>query len=159
MTTILILSIIGIVVILAEIVLPGGILGIVGGICLVAAVVITFVEYGTTAGIIALAILVVFSIATLSWWMKFFHRLPLTRSLILKSESGHREEKGDEPSPIGSQGIALTDLMPSGYALIDDEKRDVMAESQSISKDALIEVVEVHGPSLIVKEVEKAAGE
>ncbi len=154
MTAILILSFIGIAVILAELVLPGGILGILGAVCLIVAVILTFVEYGTTAGTIAVVLLFVFAILTLSWWMKFFHRLPFTRSLILKSESGHKETENDEPSLVGSRGPALTDLMPSGYALIDDEKRDVMAEAESVSKDSLVEIVEIRGPSLIVREIE-----
>lgn len=156
MTAILILSLIGIVVILAELVLPGGILGILGGICLVAAVVLTFIEYGTTAGTIATVVLFAFAVATLSWWMKFFHRLPLTRSLILKSESGHDEKAANEPSLVGARGRTLTDLMPSGHALIREEKRDVMAETGSIPKGSVVEVVDVRGPSLIVCEVTDA---
>ncbi|MEQ1843925.1 MAG: hypothetical protein ABL994_26270, partial [Verrucomicrobiales bacterium] len=83
MTTILILCAVGILAALAELVLPGGLLGIVAVICLLGAVIATFVSYGATAGTIALGILVVAGLITLNLWMRLFHRLPFTKQLIL----------------------------------------------------------------------------
>ena len=154
MTLIIILVAIGIVAVLAELVLPGGLLGIVGALCLLGAVIVTFVEYGATAGVIGLFLLLALGVATIGWWMKYFHRLPGTKQLIHHSESGgdHREKE----TLIGLSGVALTDLVPSGYARIDGVKRDVMAESRSISKDEEVTVVAMRGPSLIVRPAEKA---
>ena len=50
MTLILILCVVGILAVLAELVLPGGILGVVGALCLVGAVIATYLAYGATAG-------------------------------------------------------------------------------------------------------------
>ncbi|MDF1849272.1 MAG: NfeD family protein [Verrucomicrobiales bacterium] len=155
MTAILILSALGIAIILAELVLPGGILGILGALCLITAVILTFVEFGPTAGTISVVILFAFFLLTLGWWMKSFHRLPLTRKLILKSESGKEDPGAGSESLIGRIGTTLTDLFPSGHALIDDEKYDVMAEAESIPKDAKIEVVAERGPSLIVRKLDE----
>ena len=41
MINIIVLSVVGILAVLAELILPGGILGIVGALCLVSAVVMT----------------------------------------------------------------------------------------------------------------------
>ena len=153
MTAIVILAAIGIVAILAELLLPGGILGIAGMLCLLGAVVMTFVEYGPTAGTGAVVLLFLFGFATLGWWMKFFHKLPVTRNLILHDASGEREAK-EEDSLVGKKGTALTDLMPSGRALVDGKKLDVMSESGAVRKDALLEVVAVRGPSVFVRELD-----
>lgn len=158
MTAIIILSVIGILVLLAELVLPGGLLGIVGAICLVAAVVLTFTEFGPTAGAVALAALFVFGICTLGWWMKFFHRLPITSRMILQSESASEEkEAGSAPALVGRTGEAVTDLVPSGHALIDGEKRGVMSEAGFIPKGTPIEIIDHRGPSLLVAPVEEQA--
>ena len=152
MTLIILLSIVGIVMILAELVLPGGILGVIGIGLLIAAVVVTFAKFGVTAGIVASALLLVFCFFVLGWWMKYFHRLPLTRKLILQNESGEEQEmKEERDSLVGKTGTTLTDLMPSGRAKIDGKKIDVIAEAGSIKADTEITVVAVRGPSIIVR--------
>lgn len=151
MTTILILSIAGIVAVIAELVLPGGILGVIGMLCLVGAVLTTFVTYGATAGVVALILLVIFGFATLGWWMKFFHKLPVTRSLLLHEEVGEDTELKERQTFVGKRGEALTDIHPSGKALIEGERIDVMTESGEIAKGAAIEVVDTRGPSIFVR--------
>ncbi len=150
-TTIIVLSIVGILAVLFEMVLPGGILGVAGALCLLAMVILCFVEYGATWGLISLGILVAFGFVMTWVWMKFFHRLPFTRSLILKSEVGDDDELEARQTIVGKTGEALTDLRPSGRARIDGEKLDVMAESGVIEKGTMIEVVETRGPSVIVR--------
>lgn len=153
MTTILILCVVGILAILAELVLPGGILGVIGGVSLVAAVILTFVSYGPGAGTLAVAALFVFGFVTLGWWMKFFHRLPLTKRLVLNDKVGEDGERRERQTLVGQEGVALTDLHPSGLAKIGDRRIDVMAESSQISKDTPVKVVAARGPSIIVRQI------
>tara|TARA_R110002096_G_scaffold314090_6_gene508315 strand:+ start:942 stop:1430 length:489 start_codon:yes stop_codon:yes gene_type:complete len=153
MTTILILSVIGIVAILAELVLPGGVLGVLGVGCLIGAVGVTFVEYGALAGFGATIALIVFGFATLGFWMKFFHKLPFTRRLILNNESGKDTKREADQELIGKTGITLTDLTPSGFARFGDQKIDVMTEAGSIPKGATVEVTATRGPTILVREV------
>jgi membrane-bound serine protease (ClpP class) len=153
MTTILILAVVGILAVLAELVLPGGLLGVIGSLCLLGAVIATYVEYGATAGTIALAVLVAIGFIALTLWMKFFHRLPFTRQLVLHDEAGVDHEREDRPSLVGQKGTALTDLYPSGKASIGEDKIDVLSEGALIAKGSLIEVVEERGPSIIVREI------
>ncbi len=152
MTTILILSVIGIIAVLAELVLPGGILGVIGALCLVAAVITTFAAYGATAGIIALAAVVVIGLMTLRVWMRSFHRLPFTKRLVLNETVGIGESLPVRGALAGETGTSLTELMPSGRAEINGEKFDVMAEGPAIRRGAPIVVVESRGPSVVVRE-------
>ncbi len=153
MTLILILCVVGIVAVLAELVLPGGILGVVGALCLVGAVIATYLGYGGVAGTIALAIVVLAGMATLSLWMRLFHRLPFTKQLVLDDSVGVDAEMRKKQDMTGRAGRALTDLMPSGRGEFDGEKIDVVAEGPSIRRDARIEIVETRGPSIIVREI------
>jgi membrane-bound serine protease (ClpP class) len=153
MTLILILSVVGIAAVLAELVLPGGILGVVGALCLVGAVIATFVSYGTTAGTIALGILVVIGLITLYLWMRLFHRLPFTKELVLNNTVGIDAGMQERQGMTGRAGTALTDLMPSGRGQFDGEKIDIIAEGPSIIRGARVEIVETRGPSIIVREI------
>lgn len=153
MTTIIILCVVGIAAILAELVLPGGILGVAGAISLLIAVVLAFVNYGATVGTLAFLALFVFGIGALALWMKNFHRLPFTKHLILSGKVGDDEELKSRQLLVGRTGVALTDLHPSGPALFEDLRIDVMAEGPEIPKDASIEIVSTSGPSIFVREV------
>ncbi|MDF1658936.1 MAG: NfeD family protein, partial [Verrucomicrobiales bacterium] len=88
------------------------------------------------------------------WWMKYFHKLPGTKQLILHDEAG-KDESGRKEL-VGLEGITLTDLVPSGHARIDGEKYDVIAEAGSIKKDSQIRVMAMRGPSLIVRALDSA---
>jgi len=154
MITIIILSVVGIAAVIAELVLPGGILGVVGALCLLSAVVMTFVEYGTGAGTGAVVLLFLFGIATLSYWMKYFHKLPVTRSLILNDEAGRDEEHDARQDMVGQSGTTLTDITPSGHVLIDGKKIDVMTEGPSIPKGSEVEITATRGPSIIVRKLD-----
>lgn len=152
MTLILILFVVGIVALLAELVLPGGILGVVGALCLFAAVIATYLEHGATAGTTALVVLVFIGIATLSFWMRLFHRLPFTKQLVLGESVGVDAEMRKKQDMTGRTGLALTDLMPSGRAEFDGDKIDVVAEGPAIRRDARVEIIDTRGPSIIVRE-------
>jgi len=156
MTTILLLSVIGILAVIAELVLPGGILGVVGAICLLGAVVTTFITYGATAGTIALAAVVAIGLVTLRIWMRFFHRLPFTKQLVLNETVGIDAQVPARAALVGRTGISLTELMPSGHAEIGGEKFDVMAEGAAIRRGATIVVVETRGPSVMVRETKES---
>jgi len=153
MTLILILSVVGIAAVIAELVLPGGILGVVGALCLVGAVIATFISHGATAGTIALGILVVLGMIILYLWMRLFHRLPFTKQLVLNDTVGVDAGMKEKQGMTGRFGTALTDLMPSGRGEFDGEKIDIVAEGPSITRGARVEIVETRGPSIIVREI------
>lgn len=151
LTLIIVLAIAGILLVIFELVIPGGILGVIGAGCLVATVVLTFVQYGPGWGIASAGLLAVFGFLMIWVWMKYFHRLPFTRKLVLQGEVGKDEELVEKQSLVGSTGKCLTDIRPSGRALIDGEKLDVISETGVIDKDSEIEVVDTRGPSVIVR--------
>jgi membrane-bound serine protease (ClpP class) len=154
LTTILVLVALGILAILAELVLPAGILGVAGAIALMAAVVLIFNDYGMATGLAAFIALLVFGFAVFWYWMKYFHRLPFTRKMVHQTEVGDDEGRSEMKSMAGKSGHALTDLRPSGRALIDGERVDVIAESGIIEKGSNLRVISVSGATLMVRAAE-----
>lgn len=153
MSVIIILAVIGILCILAELVLPGGIIGIGGVICLLASVVMTFVNYGFKAGAFAFIAFVILGFVMLWFWMKHFQKLPGTKQLVLDKALNDRSEDKRLAALIGKEGIALTKIAPSGHVEVGDEKLDVMSESGIIEKGASVKIIETRGPSIFVEEL------
>jgi membrane-bound serine protease (ClpP class) len=153
MTAIIALAVVGIILLLAELVLPGGIVGIGGTICLLASVTLTFVNYGAMAGAVALVSVLIFGVIMLALWVKNFHRLPFTRKLVLNKAIDDSTEEDWLESLVGREGISLTKIAPSGHADIDNQKVDVMTESNTIEKGKSIRVIETRGPSIFVEEI------
>jgi membrane-bound serine protease (ClpP class) len=153
MTLIIILAVIGFAFLLAELVLPGGILGVGGFLCLVASVVMTFNEYGPRAGAYAFLGVLLLGFIMLVIWMKNFKRLPFTRQLVLQKEIDDHEEEDRLNRLVGKEGLTETVVAPSGHATIEGEKIDVMTEVGRIEKGQAVRVVEVRGPSIFVEPV------
>ncbi len=151
-STIVILAVFGIVALLLEMVLPGGVLGVAGGLCLVASAILCFVEFGFWAGFAASVGIVVLGFSLAWGWMKFFHRLPGTRNLVLHGRiAGGDSRTPDTESPAGRTGTALTEIAPSGRAALEDQRFDVLAESTAIPKGAAVTFVRRTGPGWVVR--------
>lgn len=153
MTVIIALVVVGIILLLAELVLPGGVIGIGGAMCLLAAVVMTFVNYGVMAGFCAFLGVLVLGLIMLAIWMKNFQRLPFTRKLVLNKALDDNSEEEWLESLVGKKGRAVTKIAPSGHAEIEGKKIDVMTESGSIDKGKSVQVVKTSGPSIYVEEI------
>ncbi len=63
----------------------------------------------------------------------------------------HRESMVDFEHLLGCQGVAATQLTPSGKARFDNQLVDVMADGEVISRGAEVVVVAVHGNYLVVR--------
>jgi len=151
MTAIITLILIGTAAILLELFLPGGIVGIFGALCLLGAIITTFSEYGFAAGIsVAVGVLIMTALA-LYFWMKNFDRLPWIKSLILTQTVGKDAAPGKNRELLNKTGETLTALGPSGKALIEDKKHDVMAESGYIEQGTPIIVVQADGSKIVVR--------
>ncbi len=147
---IIILSVLGFLMIFAEVYLPGGVIGALGGISLLAAVAISYGEYGFGVGTLLLVVFLVVGVTVLTLG---FYILPKTRAgkvLVLNSSL---EGDGLVASTLapGTPGSALTDLRPSGTAVIDGKRLDVLAQTGHIKRGSEIQVVRTEGPKIIVR--------
>jgi len=171
------LFLVGIVCIIIEIfVLPGlGVVGISGAILVVVAMVMASQTYsgldsGNAANVLrTLGTLCGAGLSVIVFAVVMSHmlpKLPFFKSMVLAPERG--EELHDpaaprlkpelhSPSPlaglVGEQGKAVTLLKPYGKAVLADQVMDVVSEGTMIDAGTEIEVVEVTGNKIVVREV------
>jgi len=150
MALVITLLLAGAILLLLETVLPGMIAGIVGGCCLIAGVIVGYVEFGPAIGTWILFGTVAFVIAGFCVWAKYFPESRFGRAFISKNVVG--EINTEQPELLHQTGTAFTQLRPSGTALIDGRRVDVVTEGPLIEKGASIKVVAIEGMRVVVRE-------
>jgi membrane-bound ClpP family serine protease len=137
-----------------EMVLPGfSVPGVTGIICLVVGVFV-LADSVLEAVVITIAVLALLGIL-LAVILGLLSRGKLKAPIILEEEQ-HRDEgylsSSDLQYLLGKQGSALTDLRPSGVARFDEINFDVLSEGNYISAGAKVEIIQVEGSRLVVRE-------
>ncbi len=161
----ILLFIAGIVLIAVEIfVIPGfGFAGISGIILIIVSIFLALIGglelfdfdiIGTA--IIQLAVALVGSFILILLVAKFLPKSTFFSKFILAE--AETAEKGfvsypSEKELIGTEGIALTDLRPSGSAEINNKRYDVVTEWRYIERGKKIKVIKVEGIKVVVTEV------
>lgn len=148
---ILALIIAGLVLIAAEVFLPGLILGTIGFLCLVASVALVFVNYGTVAGIVATFIVSILTLVGFILWLYVFPRTFIGRRVMLLTPKAEDSAAAKNQSLVGLDGEALTPLRPSGTARIDGRRVDVSAVGDFLEEGAKLEVVSADGLRVAVR--------
>ena len=104
---------------------------------------------------------------TLLAFLGFLYVAPQSRfasRLVLKQKvaggASDRDTHGVETSRgdklMGREGVALGDLRPSGTAMFDDDRVDVVTEGDYVVKGSTVKVIEVRGNRVVVR---RTAGE
>lgn len=145
-----VLIVAGILMLGAEIYLPGGILGVAGAICLVGAIAVGF-QIDPTFGWLSAALVVVGTGVGVWLWIRLFPRTGVGRRLTLSADG--REFKAppaELKSLVGREGVTQTDLRPAGIAQIDGRRVDVVADGAWIEAGRPIRVLAVEGVRVVV---------
>ncbi|WP_231597717.1 nodulation protein NfeD [Bacillus sp. SA1-12] len=151
----IILFVLGIIFLIAELFVPGAILGVLGIGSIITSLYIAsgnFVNMTISLGI-ALAVSITASILLVKVFGK---RMNLFKKLILRdstnTESGYVSNKS-RTDLLGLEGVAFTTLRPSGTAVIAEERIDVVTEGGYIAKGQHVKVVKVEGARIVVREL------
>ncbi len=151
MATVVTLILVGAALLLLETVLPGMIAGIAGLGCLVAGVAVAYLNFDArTANLVFLAV-VVGLIAGVLCWFKFFPQSRLAKLFISQRTVG--DIGTEKPELLHQTGTAFTPLRPSGTAVINGKRIDVVTEGPFIERGSPIKVVEVEGARVVVRAV------
>jgi membrane-bound ClpP family serine protease len=148
--------IIGIILVVIEMHIPGfGVPGIAGVILLVAGVIMF------SGSVLEALILVIIILAILGIAVAVVYRSAsagkLSKHLIL-NDSLEKEDQVSFPSEdeiscsVGSEGKALTILRPAGSADFNGVKVDVISDGEFIPENALVVVTRIEGKKIIVKQ-------
>ena len=150
----IVLVVIGMILIVVEMIVPGfGAAGVSGGIALIAGLII---GSDSLAGAM-FSLLIIVAILAVSAGLIFRSALKgkLSRSPVVLNtaiDADSSERSGEEMRGlVGKTGTTLTALRPSGIAMIDGKRIDVSSEAEFIDKGVRIEVVSVDGMRVLVK--------
>ena len=153
--TILSLFALGFILIIIEVVIiPGiGLAGILGTVSIVAGCYTAFTSFSPLIGGI-------FSLLSIIFVFALFKILPKTRmwqqvrlNLTQKKSMGYQVAPEGFKKLVEKTGTSLTILRPSGTALIENTRYDVVADSDFIEKDKNIKVCKVEGIKIVVREI------
>ena len=148
-TMIVVLFLCGLVAMVIELFIPGGILGTIGFLAAAGMVVYAFASGHTaTGGILTGAIL-----AFIPVWFLLWKEVLGRFMAITDSEKDFRSGTEVNDSLMGKQGTTVTSLHPTGVAIIDDRRYHVMTRGEMVDKGARVEVIDTTGNRTVVKEV------
>ncbi|GGA32503.1 NfeD family protein [Psychrobacillus lasiicapitis] len=151
----LIIFIVGVLLIIAEFFLPGGISGILGA----AAIIFSIILAGGNIVQMSIAVLIALTVAIVGMViiMKFFgKRLKAFNKIILSdattTEQGYVSNE-NRIDLIGKVAVTMTALRPSGTIRIDNERIDAVSDGSFVAKDKKVMIIKVEGSRIVVREV------
>jgi membrane-bound ClpP family serine protease len=169
----ILLFVLGLVLIGLEIfVLPGSaVAGISGTVLIIASLALVTLErwpetrqewigLGSTLATFSMSLLAaVVAAMTLAWYLPY---IPYLNRLLMKSVE-EEDDTVDGPAPeliqprlvemLGAIGVAATPLRPAGKVKFGEEYFDVVAEGSYVPPGARVQVIEIEGNRVVVKEV------
>lgn len=149
--------VIGLILLIAEFFVPGGIVGIIGGVLIMGSLLFA----GASFVHMAYSILIAMFIAVIGMViiMKFFgKKLHMFNKLVLRDATTTEEgyvSNTNRVELIGKKGETVTPLRPAGTVLIDSERLDVVSEGSFIEVGRTVEVLKVEGSRIVVREIKE----
>ena len=150
METVVALLVVGIALMLLETVLPGMVAGLIGFGCLVAGVILAY-DIGPQTGNWVLFGMVAVLTALTVLWVRFFPNSRLGQMFVTRRTIGNLGV--EQPHLLNQEGTALTILRPSGTALINGKRVDVVTEGVLLERGTSLRVVAVEGLRVVVRAI------
>ena len=146
----------GFVLVGIELVVPGfGLPGIGGIVCLVAGVflVTDTLEEGILVTVVVIVILGVLMAVIIGLMHHRKFKSPIILDAEVRSEDGYLESS-DLNYLLGREGVAVTDLHPSGKGNFDGIELDLISEGTYIKKGSRIVINKINANRLTVRELD-----
>lgn len=140
--------VIGLVLIFAELFLPGAFLGFIGTAVLVSSIVLSFYHHpeNPAYGILLIFISLIVIPITVIWWLR-----KVSLGEAQKVEDGYTSADESLESLVNQEGMTVTILRPSGIATIGGRRIDVTAENAHVPAKTPIQVVKIEGNRVLVR--------
>jgi membrane-bound ClpP family serine protease len=152
MTLIVLLFTVGVLLLAAEVILPGGVIGAVGGLMMFAGCVVAFMRLGAGGGSIAVVTALVLAGIVIFLELRIVPKTKLGRRAFLdQAITGvSAPVTADLDALTGKPAEALTTLAPSGYVLVEGHRHEAFCRSGHAEKGARLEVIGSENQRLIV---------
>jgi len=153
---VLILYAAGIVLILAEFIVPGMICGILGGLLVVSSAVMGYYTFPEYIVFLATAEIVGVFIAIMCGMLMLARTRAGKRLILSDSQQAGAGWVASETdtSLLNAQGEVFTALRPAGTVIINQKRVDAVSESAFIDKGTKIRVIAVQGSRVVVEKIE-----
>lgn len=149
-TLIVVLYLVGLVLIAAEILLPGVVLGLMGIGCVVAGIWMAFARNGDTLGWVLVGCTVAVIPVGVVFWLKVLKRV-FTLRHAEKTQEGYVGSRTDAEALVGREGVTVSALRPAGWAEFDGRKLHVVSEGDMIPQGTRVTIREVVGNRIVVR--------
>ena len=148
----------GMILIIVEVFLPGFGLPGIGGIVLVGAgVVMVGMHFGSLTAVGTLLVIIAVLAVLISWVLRQASRGGGKRSdLFLQERDDLRTQQEDMKVLVGKSGTTTSVLRPAGIGDFDGVRLNVVTEGGFIEKDMPIEIVRVDGSRIVVRPAGKS---
>lgn len=151
MSLIFILILVALVLVVFEVVLPGGVLGVIAALCVIAATILTHIDYGMWVAVAVFFGSGLLILALMMIEFKLLKNTSLGNAFFLKdSVTGHTGPT-TEVSLIGKEGVALTRLNPSGRVTIEGKTYEASSQDGYIDAKQAISVVAQNNFKLTIR--------
>ena len=146
---IIFLYVIGMALAIAEVFLPGAVMGLIGLVCVLASIYLAFQQESVALGWSLVGITIAAIPVLVILWVKVLNRV----FAMKQTQEGYTSAQVDLKTLVGQEGVALTQLRPSGMARFADEKVDVVSEGEVIERGSRVRVIEVESNRVVVRAV------
>lgn len=151
---IIFLTVVGLLLIGIDFFLPGFVLGSFGILLMLLSVIITFNHAGVAWGSVVFILETALGIGAGFAAIHYGPRTAAGKKMILAHDQrDQRASAAHPPELVGQEGVAQSFLRPSGMALLNGKRLDVVAESGLIEAGSAIKVVAVTGTQIIVRKL------
>ncbi|HXV73689.1 MAG TPA: NfeD family protein [Sphingomonadales bacterium] len=151
MAFIVFLAVVGVVLVILELFLPGAVIGILGGLCMMGAVILTFFGYGLGPAFILFIGLFAATLVIIFGGFRILPQTAMGKKLILSEDLGTAKSSSNFQALQGKEGVATTMLRPAGKAEFDGRQYDVVTEVGFINVGEKVKVVAIEGARVVVR--------
>lgn len=151
--TSLIIFVVGLILLIIEAIAPGfGLPGISGIILILAGIILAMDS--VQSAILSLSISIILTAIITALLIKRGRNIEAFKKIVLSTKQKDEEgylSSSTKSEYLGKEGVALSDLRPSGVIQVDEEKLDALSEGNFIPKGSGIKIIRVEGPKIIVR--------
>jgi membrane-bound serine protease (ClpP class) len=146
---VVIIFVIGLLLVLAETLMPGVIIGVIGALCILTSIGLAYFHPDINNPLLAAILLGIALLVVPAAYIVAARRLTLRQTLDEKS--GVTAFSEDYSKLLNKTGAALTNLCPSGTVQIEGRKYDVLTPGEPVDRGATVRVIEVSGNRIVVR--------
>lgn len=145
---VIVIYIAGLTAMLAEMFLPGAVMGTIGFLAVCGSILYAFLHGHTVTGVILTATTVALLPVFFLVWRNVLGKVWASKV----DEKDFRLSTTIDNTLLGKEGEAISQLRPSGTALIDGTRYVVVTRGELLKKGTQVKVTEVSGNRVVVKE-------